>query len=153
MGKVHLAGAVAGGLAGGLALTGLLIAMERISGKPSELIGIERSAAARLGIDTLTASELPGTSEQLAAQAGHLALSALAGAAYAALADEGAGVVTSGLAFGLGFYVAAHVVTGPLLGVSPPEWRKDPRSIAMHVVNHAAFGLVIAWSTRAADRR
>lgn len=130
----------------------MLIAGERNSGKPSELATLERASARRIGLDTPDAAALPSAREQAVIQGGHLALSALAAAAYAAATDEDAAVIPSGLAFGLAFYVAAHWLAGPALGVKEPEWRADPATIGMHGVNHLVFGLVTAAAAKAASR-
>jgi hypothetical protein len=144
-------GGVAGGLVAGLGLSAMLVVLEKATGKPSELIELERAAAAKAGVQT--GSELPGATEQAAAQGGHLLLSALAGAAYAAAVGDKAAAVPKGVAFGLAFYGAAHLVAGPALGVTTPEWQRDARTISVHVATHIAFGLVTAALTRAINRR
>ena len=148
----RMAGAVAGGLVAGLGITALLIAGERKSGEPSEVVTLERKTAEKLGIDTPPADSLPSAREQAVTQGGHLLLSAAAGAIYAATVDEEASVVGSGLLFGAAFYAAMHWVTGPLLGVKPPEWHADAKTIGMHSANHLAFGLVTALGAKLADR-
>lgn len=85
-------------------------------------------------------------------QGGHLLLSALAGAAYAASTDQQAGVLPSGIAFGLAFYAAAHWITGPVLGVKAPEWNSDAATIGMHTLNHVMFGLITAAAAKVAAR-
>lgn len=148
----RLAGAVAGGLLAGLGITAMLIASERKSGKPSELTDLERASAGKLGLETPPADALPTLREQAVIQGGHLALSALAAAAYAAATEEDAAVIPSGIAFGLAFYAAAHWITGPALGVKPPEWRADKATLGMHTANHLLFGLVTAAAAKAASR-
>lgn len=144
MNERRLAGAVAGGLVAGLALTVMLVAGERKSGKPSELADLERTGAAKLGREVPGANELPEAGEQTLIQGGHLLLSAAAGAAYALATEDDARVVPSGIGFGLAFYAAMHWIAGPLLGLKKPEWRADKGTIAMHTANHVAFGLVTA---------
>jgi hypothetical protein len=148
----RFAGAIAGGLVAGLGITALLMAGERKSGEPSELAKLERASAERIGVATPPAQALPSAREQALIQGGHLALSALAAALYATATDEDTAVIPSGLAFGLAFYVAAHWITGPALGVKDPEWRADPATIGMHSVNHLAFGLITAAAAKAASR-
>jgi hypothetical protein len=77
-------------------------------------------------------------------QGGHLALSALAAAVYAATTEEDAEVIPSGIVFGLAFYAAAHWITGPALGLKQPEWRADKATLDMHSTNHLVFGLMTA---------
>lgn len=144
MNERRLAGAVAGGLVAGLALTVMLVDGERKSGKPSELADLERDGAAKLGREVPGASELPRAGEQALIQGGHLLLSAAAGAAYAFATEENARVVPGGIGFGLAFYAAMHWIAGPLLGLKKPEWRADKGTIAMHTANHVAFGLITA---------
>ncbi len=79
-------------------------------------------------------------------------LSAIAGGAYAITTDEDAAIVPSGILFGLAFYGVAHWLTGPLLGVKEPEWRSGGRTIAMHAVNHIAFGIATAAGAGIASR-
>ncbi len=148
----RMAGAVAGGLAAGLGLTVMMMLQEKKTGKPSELTALERTSAARLGQHTPHADQLPLPGEQAAIQGGHLLLSALAGVAYAVATEEDAGVLSSGIGFGLAFYAAAHWITGPALSVKLPEWKSDPSTIGMHTMNHVLFGLVTAAAAKAASR-
>ena len=90
----RITGAVTGGVVAGLALSAVMLAGEKLTGKPSELIELERKATAKLGISTL-AGDATGH-EQLITHGGHLALSALAGLAYAVIVDEKANGVKSG---------------------------------------------------------
>lgn len=153
MNKSHFTGAIAGGLVAGLAITVMLIAGERKSGQPSELTQLGRVSAEKLKLDTPPPGTLPSTKEQAFVQGGHLALSALAGAAYAAIVDEDAPVVASGVGFGLAFYALAHWIAGPLLGVKAPEWTSARKTIAMHTLNHIGFGLLTAFGAHASHLR
>ena len=147
-----MAGAIAGGLVAGLGITAMLMAGERKSGKPWELTKLERASATKLGLDTPPPEALPGYAEQAVIQGGHLALSALAAAVYAATTDEDAEVILTGIAFGLAFYAAAHWITGPALGVKQPEWRADKAMLGMHTLNHLVFGLITAAAAKAASK-
>ena len=149
----RIGGAVGGGLVAGLGITALMMAMERKQRKPSELIALQRATQRRLGSDARPDTSLPTVSEQAVAQGGHLLLSAVAGAAYAMAFDEDARVVPSGALFGLVMYVALHGIAGPALRVTAPEWKSDPKTIAMHAGNHILFGLLTAWGARLARRR
>jgi hypothetical protein len=148
----RLAGAIAGGLVAGLGITAMLIAGERKNGKPSELAGLERRSAAKIGLEASPAEALPSPGEQAAIQSGHLALSALAAAVFAAATDEDTDVIPSGIAFGLAFYAVAHWIVGPALGVKAPEWRAAPSTIGLHTANHVLFGLATAAAAKAAAR-
>ncbi len=146
----RLAGAVAGATVAGLGLSALMMLGERKTGKPSELIDLERRSAAKLGREVPPPDRLPTAGEQALTQGGHLLLSALSGVAYAVATDEEAEMVPSGIAFGLAFYGVAHWLTGPALGVKQPEWRSEPSTIGMHAVNHVLFGLATAAAAKAA---
>ncbi len=148
----RVTGAVAGALLAGLGLSALMMAGEKKTGKPSELADLERRAAGRLGRDTPPVDQLPDVGEQTLTQGGHLLLSAIAGGAYAITTDEDAAIIPSGILFGLAFYGVAHWLTGPLLGVKEPEWRSGGRTIAMHAVNHIAFGIATAAGAGIASR-
>ena len=143
------AGALAGSVIAGLGVTAVMIGGERASGDPSELIALQRASARRLGRATAPDEAMPTPGEQAVAQGGHLALSALAGLAYAAVTDEDTPVVASGLLFGAAFYVLAHVVAGPALGVKDAEWRQPPAVLGRHVLVHALFGLITAAGAKA----
>lgn len=147
------AGAAAGSLVAGLALSAVMLAGEKLSGDPSELIELERRTAVKLDVDT-PIGEAPATIiEQLVTRGGHLALSALAGLAYAAAAAEEDDGAKAGAAFGLAFFVAAYGLTGPLLGVTPLPWRQPPLRAVQHPVVHALFGTTTAlFAKRAAER-
>lgn len=146
------AGAIAGALVAGIGLSALMMAGERKSGKPSELVELERSAVAKLDPDVPPIGGLADRDEQALTQGGHLLLSAIAGVAYAAATDDDTAVVPGGILFGLAFYGVAHWLAGPLLGVKQPEWRSDAGQIAMHTVNHLAFGLATAAGAKLAAR-
>ena len=149
----RMAGAIAGGLVVGLGITAMLIAGERKSGTPSELAMLERAGARGLRVTVPPDDALPSSGEQAVIQGGHLLLSAVAGAAYALATDEDAGIVPSGIGFGLAFYGAMHWIAGPALGLKSPEWQADKATIAMHGVNHLGFGLVTAAGAALAGRR
>ena len=57
------AGAVAGGLVAGLALSAVMLVGERLSGRPSELIELERKTAAKLDIVT-PQGDVPATAAE-----------------------------------------------------------------------------------------
>ena len=153
MSGTRMAGAVAGALMAGLGLTAMMIKQEKKTRKASELTDLGRASAHRIGVHHVPADKRPpDPQEQAVVQGGHLLLSALAGVAYAAATDEDAGVLPSGVAFGLAFYAIAHWLTGPLLGVKQPEWRSDGKTICVHTANHIAFGLATAAGARLASK-
>jgi hypothetical protein len=152
LGAKRFTGAIAGAVVAGLGITAMLVAGERKSGQPSELVDLERAGAKQLGLEVPAADALPDAREQTIVQTGHLALSVIAGAAFAAAVDEEASVVPAGIGFGLAFYAVAHWITGPLLGLKRPEWQSGRKTITMHTLNHIGFGLVTALGARAASR-
>lgn len=136
----------------GLGLTVMMMAQEKKTRKASELTDLGRAAAHQLGVhDVPTGKRPPGPREQAVVQGGHLLLSALAGLTYAAVTEENAAVVPSGIGFGLAFYGVAHWIAGPLLGVKQPEWQSDSKTIGMHAVNHIGFGLATAVGAKLAS--
>lgn len=152
MNNGRMAGAVAGALVAGLGLTAMMMAQEKKTGNPSELTELERAVVAKLSAHAPRPAQLPDAREQAVAQGGHLLLSALAGAAYAATTDEDAAVLPSGIAFGLAFYATAHWIAGPALGLKRPEWKSDLPTIGMHTMNHVLFGVATAAAAKAATR-
>lgn len=145
--------AVLGGLVAGVGLSAVMLACERLSGKPSELIELERSTAAKLAIRTPTGDAPATGAEQLVTHGGHLALSALAGLAYTLAVDEEADGTKAGAAFGLLFFIAAYGITGPSLGVTPPPWRERPLRAVQHPIVHVLFGITTALFARRANER
>ena len=141
-------GALAGSLVGGAAISALMIAGERKSGDPSELIVLERATAKKAGLPAPAPQALPDAQEQALTQGGHMLLSAIGGVAYAAAFDEDAPVVLSGIGFGAAFYALAHGVLKPVLSTSSPEWEETPSTIGRHLMVHAAFGLMVAAGAR-----
>lgn len=148
----RLGGAVLGGVAVGIGLSAVMLLGEWLSGKPSELIELERATAARLAIATPTGPAPATATEQAITHGGHLALSALAGVAYVAAVDEAADGPAAGAAFGAGFFVAAYGIAGPALGVTPLPWRQPLLRAVQHPVVHVLFGLAIAASARRATK-
>ena len=140
--------AMAGGLVAGLALSAVMLVGEKLSGKPSELIELERKTAAKLNIKTPPYGVPATTTEQLITHGGHLALSALAGLIYATVVDEDADDARSGAIFGIAFFVAAYGITGPALGVTPLPWRERPLRAVQHPIVHTLFGLAMARFAR-----
>lgn len=145
-------GAVAGATAAGVVLSALLLRGERQSGAPSELVAMQRASLSRLRQHVRPEHQLPTVAEQVTAQGGHLALSALAGLVYAATTDAETPVVGGGVGFGLAFYVVAHWLVGPVLGVKAPEWQTPPTGIGLHALNHALFGVATAAGARLGER-
>ena len=147
----RMAGAIAGGLVAGLGITAMMMAGEKKSGTPSGLTDLERAGARQLGVRSVPSSDrLPDAAEQAVVQGSHLLLSATAGAVYAVTVDEDAGVLPSGIVFGLAFYAAMHWITGPLLGLKKPEWQADAATIGTHTMVHLVFGVATAAGAKAA---
>lgn len=147
----RLAGAVTGGIVAGLVLAVWLLIGEVATGTPSQLISMERQIAGWFGASTPAAISPASMSEEYMGTFGHLALSMLAGAAYAFFWSEGGSIVLKGLTFGMVFYAVAHAIVGPLTGLTPPIWQV-PRSIFMlGCVINGFFGICTAFFTRLID--
>lgn len=143
-----------GGLAGGLLTSGMMLAGELRDGAPSDLTRLERRTAQRLGLPHRGVDADATAGEQVVGHAGHLALSALAGAAYGAICNPHRSTIAQGAAFGLGFYALAYGVIGPALGVVKAPWQDTPASVAQRAGIHALFGVVTAVvAGRVAGRR
>jgi hypothetical protein len=153
-GARHMLAGAAGGLAGGVILSAVIAGMGAREGGPSELGRLERRAAERLGVSHRREGDGAATGEELSAHAGHLALSALAGAGYGLVTRNGtASPALAGLAFGLGFHVLAYGVVGPALGVTPKPWRDTASNQLQHAALHAIFGVVAGVVTEGLARR
>lgn len=148
----RVGGAVVGGLGAGLALSAVMLLGEKLSGKPSELIELERATATKLNVATPTGDASVTAIEQVVTHGGHLALSALAGLAYATAIDENADGPAAGAAFGAAFFLAAYGITGPALGMTPLPWRQPLVRAVQHPIVHVLFGLAIASGARRARR-
>ena len=146
----RVAGAVAGGLIAGIALSAIMLAGEKVTGKPSELIELERATAGKLDVTTSTGNVPATVTEQIVTHGGHLALSAAAGLAYAAVVNEDADGPAAGAAFGAGFFVAAYGIAGPALGVTPLPSRQPLVRAIQHPIVHALFGVTMAAFARRA---
>ncbi len=141
LGSRAAAGA-AGGLVGGLLVSAALVLNQAATGRPSDLVQLER----KLGLPR-TPSWLHGDAnlaEEGTAHGGHLALSVASGALYGALKPEGAAPVEAGLAFGMGVMALAYGGAGPALRLTPPPWRDTPANTLQHVMVHALFGVATA---------
>ncbi len=138
-------GAVAGGVVAGLVLSVWMLIGEVTSVAPSQLTEMERQIAGWFGGLTPLASRSITLSEEYLGNLGHLLLSAVAGAAYALVWRRDRSVVLNGLLFGAAFFVAAHAIVGPLLGLTPGMWNM-PRSIFLTgCVINGFFGLCTAF--------
>ena len=149
----HAAAGAAGGLVAGLVLSGILAGTAAWAGSPSELALLERRSAGRLGLRHRDEWEGPDAGEEAVGHAGHLALSAVAGAGYALAARDRAPPVPAGLAFGLGFYALCYGLLGPALRITPPPNRETRSNLLVRGVNHLLFGVVTAAVARRFARR
>lgn len=74
-----------GGLAGGLVLTGAMLLAERMTGEPSDGVQMLRRGARELDLPRRRVMAPPTLGEEIAAEGGHLVLSALLGAGFGVL--------------------------------------------------------------------
>ena len=136
-----MAGA-AGGLAGGLLVSAILLLKQAVTGQPSDLAQLKRKLTS-LRPSTWRRSELV-LQDESASHAGHLGLSIGSGALYGALKPANTEPLTSGLAFGAGFMALACAGIGPALRLTPPPSRDTRANNLQHVVVHALFGITTA---------
>ena len=109
-----------------------------------------RQASGRTGPSRRGERAPPVVDAGVSAHAGHLALSAVAGAAYGAVQRrDGGSPMAAGLAFALSFHALAHGLVGPALGVGPKPWRDSTGGLVGHGLLHALFGAITGI---AADR-
>ncbi len=141
----RLAGAVAGAVFAGLVISVWLLIGEVGSGQPSELTRTIRIILDWFRLVPSAVGQAPGASVEYAAQVFHLLLSVAAGVAYALVWPHRGSVLQTGLLFGAGFFLFAHVVVGRLAGFMPPIWqvaRQEPfLTIALSLSQHLSFGL------------
>ncbi len=138
------AGAVGGLVAGGLVSLAYL-ALERASGRPSELVRLGRSTATALGSPYRHQDSLPAPDEQLRYHGIHLALSALMGAAYPAVRHlPGFRGAFGGMLYGAGYYALFWGLVGPRLGLVPTPRRDGATRALGKLALLSGFGLVTA---------
>ena len=152
VGRHALAGA-AGGLLAGTVVSAMLLRSEATTGRGSELIDLQRRTARKFGRGYAGQWSRPSVREEVAAHGGHLALSAIAGAAYSLTTRDSRSPIAAGLLFGAGFYVLAYGIAGPALGVTPSLRKTKPADIVQHGLLHAVFGVVTAYGARKIAQR
>ncbi len=147
---LDLAAGATGGTVAGIVLSVGFLAMERTTGKPSELVVLGRRTAATLGSPYIYNPDHPALEEQLLSHGGHLALSAALGVLYASIRTvpgfRGAG---GGALFGAACYPLLWGLLGPTLRLTPPPVVEGLPRIAGRLGLHAAFGLITALATGA----
>ena len=146
--RARLVGAVAGAVFAGLAISVWLLIGELDSGKPSQLTRTMRIILNWFRANPLPVLERPAAHIEYAEQAFHFLLSAAAGVAYVLVGPRKGGLLRTGVLFGAGFFLFAHVVAGPLAGFMPPIWqvvRQEPLlTVALSTGQHLPFGVCTA---------
>lgn len=149
-----LAGA-AGGLASSALLgLGMLAARKLGLGHAPLPVRLERWAEQEMGV----AGKVPPQEEYALAATGHLMLGTVYGIGFG-LANTIATrfykipalVVWPG--YGMLLYLLNFLALGPLLGITRPAWRESAHKFTGHMVEHMAFGLVIALVTDQIEKR
>ena len=145
----------AGGLAGGIVLTGAMLAAERLGLVDKSLpVKVERWTAYHAGVDPEDLKGPVTIGEEAVAHSGHLVASAALGATYGVLrARYDAPAVSSGLVFGLGLFALNLGVIGPALTITRKPWNERPRILGQRAVLHALFGVVTAVVAERIARR
>lgn len=148
----RLLGATIGGIVAGLVLAVWLLVGEVVSHLPSQLTAMERQIAGWFG--GTTPMDAPGITiaEEYIGIAGHLLLSAIAGAAYAIFWRRDRSVILDGLLFGAAFFMAAHAIAGPALGLTPGMWNMPRPVFLTGCVINGFFGLCTAFFANQFDR-
>jgi hypothetical protein len=147
------AGAV-GGLAGGIVLTGAMMAADRFGLDDALPLKVERWAAYHAGADRGSLKRGPGAAEEATAYGGHLAASLALGAAFGAMQGRvDVSPTVSGLLFGLGVHALNLGVLGPALTITKKPWNDTPATHARRLAMHAVFGVVAALVAREVSRR
>ena len=153
-GRDAAAGA-AGGLVAGAVLSGIMLLLERSSGKPSDLLQAERRGARELDMPHRPVRAVSSDAgEQATVHAGHLLLSAALGSGLGVI-RRGLGTTApkAGLLLGLGFYPIAFGLLGPALGLTRAPWRDRPGKVGQNILMHAVFGAVTGFVADRIERR
>lgn len=145
----RLSGAIIGAVVAGLILSVWMLTDEVTTHAPSQLTQMERQIASWFGGTTpLEATTITGREEYLG-NLGHWLLSATVGAVYPFTFRQDERWVFKGLLFGAGFFIAAHAIVGPLLGLTPGMWNM-PRSVFLTgCLINGFFGLSTAFFAQA----
>jgi hypothetical protein len=147
------AGAV-GGLAGGIVLTGAMMAADRFGVEKPLPVKVERWFAYHAGADRETLKREPGLQEEAVAYGGHLAASLALGAAFGAMQGRvDVSPTVSGLLFGMGVHALNLGILGPALTITKKPWNQTPATHARRLAMHAVFGVVAALVAREVSRR
>jgi uncharacterized membrane protein YagU involved in acid resistance len=148
----RILGGTLGGLVAGLVLSVWMLIGEVVSKTPSQLTQMERQIGQWFGGTTALGSPSITLAEEYAGNFGHLALSAVMGLAYALLVRKGSSVWLSGAIFGAAFYIAAHAIVGPALGLTPGMWNMPRPAFLTGCVINLFFGLCTAFFAHNFDR-
>ncbi|MBA3596304.1 MAG: SDR family NAD(P)-dependent oxidoreductase [Methylibium sp.] len=148
------AGAI-GGLAGGTAVSTLLLLTEAAGvDNASDMVRMQRRGAARLGMAHRPVGAAGTLAEEAIGHTGHMALSVALGAAYgASFKKSSLPPAVSGAAFGIAFFPIAYGVVGPLLGLTRNPAHERSMTMVRRAVVHGVFGIVTALVADRAARR
>ena len=141
----RLLGGVIGGIVAGLVLAVWLLVGEVVTHVPSQLITMERQIAGWFGGTTPIDATLITSREEYIGLLGHLLLSALAGTAYAIVWRRDRSILLNGLLFGAAFFIAAHAIVAPILGLTPGMWNYPIPVLLTGCVINGFFGLCTAF--------
>lgn len=149
----RLYGAVVGGLVAGLVLAVWLEAGEAVTRIPSQLTQIERHITSWFGPAQLLDAPKITFEEEYLGIVGHLLLSAAAGAAFAMVWRRDRSIIIDGLLFGAAFFVVAHAIVGPLLGLTPGMWNFPLSIFLTGCIINGFFGICTAFFAREFEYR
>ncbi len=148
-----IAAGAAGGLAGGIVMSGAMVMAEHFGLEPmTPPVKVGRWASYHAGNRERLKEDVT-VREEAFAETGHLVASAALGAAFGALRGQVAlPPVVSGLAFGLGLYAINYGALGPALTVTKKPWNVSPVQHAERAAIHAVFGMVIGLVANALSK-
>jgi hypothetical protein len=96
--------------------------------------------------------QIPEQAHKLAAASLPLGYGATSGLLYALVRPHARSVLLEGTALGVAVWAAGYVGWLPALGLMPPLTEQQPKQIAAPLLQHVAFGLVVASLVKALDR-
>jgi hypothetical protein len=140
-----IAGAV-GGLAGGLAMSLIMVAGKKSGVDPTPPPErVEHWAEHELGV----ADETTARQEKMIAQAIHFGTAALYGAAYGAFrALTRSKSLAAGPLFGMGVYALNLGIIGPALDITRPPWEQESMRAGERMIMHTLYGVITGFVGR-----
>ncbi len=149
LGKAIVIGFAAGLVASGVKSLCELIAPPRPPGVPSPLANALDAAAM-----SATGAPMSEAAKSIAEPVVHFLFGAVAGSVYVAVARQ-APVLRAGYGafFGFSFWLLAHEIALPLMGLSPGPAQMTLWEQGDELVTHMIFGVTLEFTRRALERK